>query len=133
MSHGNWSKASLDELLEYLQQQHCEIKGKLLELNTLIEQPNELPKDEYSSILKSLQVFFPTFKTELENHFAREENILIPYIYQMEEFSRNQSAKFEFYEGGIKNPISQMEYDHDQTENVMFEKFRSITKNYQLY
>ena len=50
----------------------------------------------------------------------------------MEEFSRNQSAKFEFYEGGIKNPISQMEYDHDQTENVMFEKFRSITKNYQL-
>jgi hypothetical protein len=42
MYHKNWSKASLIELLEYIEQHHCEIMEKVLKLQTLIEQAAEL-------------------------------------------------------------------------------------------
>ncbi len=132
MYRKNWSKASLIELVEYIEQHHRKIKDKLLKLLTLIEQAAELHKDPHSSTFGSLQKFYPVFKTKMENHFAKEEHILIPYIRQMDESNRNPGAKFEFHCSSIKNPISQLEYDHDQTENVMFDKLRTITNNYQL-
>jgi regulator of cell morphogenesis and NO signaling len=68
----------------------------------------------------------------MENHFEKEEHILIPYIRQMDESNRNPDIKLELQHSGIKNPISQLEYDHDQTENVMFNELRTITSNYEL-
>ena len=50
----------------------------------------------------------------------------------MDEFNRNPDAEFEFHLSSIKNPISQLEYDHDQIENVMFDKLHAIIYNYQL-
>ena len=131
MHRKNWSKASLIELVEYIEQHHREMKAKLLKLQTLLEQAAKLHKDGHSSI-NSLQEFFPVFKTEMENHFAREEHILIPYIRQMDEFDKSRGPKPQFHSGSVKNPISQLEYDHDQVENVMLDKIRTITCNYQL-
>ena len=132
MYRKNWSKASLIELLEYIEQHHCEIKEKLLKLQTLIERTADSQKDEYNSIFDSLRKFYPVFKTELEKHFAKEERILIPYIRKMDELFRNPDTKIEFHYSSIKNPISQLEYDHDQTEKVMFEELGGITCNYRL-
>ncbi len=132
MYRKNWSKASLIELLEYIEQHHCKISEKLLKVQTFIEQAAELQKDQYSSTFGSLQKFYPAFKTKMESHFAKEEHILIPYIRQMDESNRNPGTKLEFHLSSIKNPISQLEYDHDQIENVMFDELRTITSNYQL-
>ena len=132
MYRNDWSKASLIEVVEYIERHHCQIKAKLLKLPTLLEHAANLHKDEYGGIISSLQEFLPVFKTELENHFDREEHLLIPYIRQMNEFDKNRGVKPEFHSGSIKNPISQLEYDHSQTENVMFDKIRAIVDNYQL-
>jgi len=132
MYRKNWSKASLIELLEYIEQHHRRIKEKLLKLQTLIEQAAELQNDQHSNTLGSLQKFYPVFKTKMENHFAKEEQILIPYIRRMDESNRNPGTKFEFHTSSIKNPIGRIEYDHDRIENVMFDKLRTITNNYQL-
>jgi len=132
MYRKNWSNASLIELLEYIEQHHCKISEKLLKVQTLIEQAAELQKEQYSSTFGSLQKFYPAFKTKMEKHFAKEEHILIPYIRQMDESNRNPGVKLEFHLSSIKNPISQLEYDHDKIENVMFDELRTITSNYQL-
>ncbi len=132
MYRKNWSNASLIELLEYIEQHHCKISEKLLKVQTLIEQAAELQKDQYSSTFGSLQKFYPAFKTKMEGHFAKEEHILIPYIRQMDESNRNPGTKLEFHLSSLKNPISQLEHDHDQIENVMFDELRTITSNYQL-
>jgi len=132
MHHKNWSKASLVELAEYIEQHHSLMKEKLLKLQTLIEQAAGLHKDENYAIFSSLQEFFPDFKTKLEKHFDSEEQILLPYIRQMDEFDRNRGPKPQIHTGSIKNPISRMEYEHDQTESVMFKKIHTITGNYQL-
>ena len=129
MPRKNWSKASLIEIVQYIEQHHREMKAKLLKLQTLVEEAAKLHKDKQGSI-NSLQEFFPVFKSEMESHFAREEHILFPYIRQMDEFDKDRGPKHQFHSGSIKNPISQLEYDHDQVENVMLDKIR--TDNRQL-
>jgi iron-sulfur cluster repair protein YtfE (RIC family) len=50
----------------------------------------------------------------------------------MDDFDKNIGPKPDFQHSSVKNPISQMEYDHDLTENVMFDKLHAITHNYEL-
>ena len=70
MNHRNWARASLIELLDYIEQHHCEIREKMLKSQTLIEQASDSQKKEYGSAFDSLQKFFPDFKIKIENHFA---------------------------------------------------------------
>lgn len=132
MNNKNWSKASLIELVEYIEEHHCELNEKLQKLQILLEHATEQYKDKNGNILVPLQEFYVTFKDKMEHHFKKEEKILISYIRQMDDFDKNIGPKPEFQHSSIKNPISQIEYDHDQTENVMFEKLHVITHNYQL-
>jgi regulator of cell morphogenesis and NO signaling len=132
MHHKSWSNATIKELLEYIEQDHREIKERLLKLQTLIEQAAEQQNEPNSGTLGSLKEFYPVFKTKMENHFEKEERILIPYIRQMDESNRNPDIKHEFHISSIKNPISQIEYDHDEIERVMFAELSNITSDYQL-
>jgi regulator of cell morphogenesis and NO signaling len=126
MARKDWSKASEIELIEYIQQQHFVLREKLQKLQTLIQIA------ELSGTLNSLREFFPDFKNKMEKHFVNEEQTLLPYIRQMVDFKDNRGPKPQFHSGSIKNPISQMEYEHDLTENVMLAKIREITNNYQV-
>lgn len=129
MNNRNWSQESLIELTEFILQHHSQINAKLSALQTLLAQAAKLRNIEYRSI-SPLQEFFPDFKTKMEDHFISEEQLLLPYIRQMDEFDKNRGPKPEIHSGSVKNPISQLEYEHDMTENVMFDKIRTITGDY---
>ena len=132
MDKNKWSKASLIELIEYIEQHHCELKEQWQKLQSLLERAAEQHKDNHDSILISLQEFYVTFEDVMGRHFEKEEKTLFPYIRQMDDFSKKLGPKPEFQHSNIKNPISQLEYDHDQIENVMFDKLHAIIYNYQL-
>ena len=132
MDQNDISNTSLIELVEYIEQRHCVLNELLQKVQTLLEQVAEQHKGEYGSTLISLQEFYAAFKVELARHFVKEEKILFPYIRKMDDFDKDIGPKPDFQHSSIKNPISQIEYDHDQTENVMFEKLHTITGNYQL-
>ncbi|HBG77676.1 MAG TPA: hypothetical protein DDW84_02340 [Phycisphaerales bacterium] len=125
-----WSKASPEELLNFIEQDHHRIREKMSELQTLLEQLTGRYSDTINSMLNALREFLPAFKIGMEKHFASEEQILIPYIRQMDEFNRGAGAKPEFHRSSIKNPISLLEAEHDQTENVMFKNIHTIVSGY---
>jgi len=125
MYNKNWSRESLIELAEFILNHHRLMREKLLELQTLLQ-------EDKSGSIGSLRDFFPDFKTKLEAHFASEEQLLIPYIRQMDEFDRNRGPKPQIHTGSIKNPISKLEYEHYHTENVMFDKIRDLTGDYRI-
>lgn len=132
MSETNWSRTSLIEILVYIEQHHFELIEKMQKIQVLLEQVVELRGDNSDSALVSLQEFYTIFKDEMEHHFKKEERMLFPYIRQMDNFDKNLGPKPDFQHSSIKNPISQIEYDHDQIENIMLDKLRTITGNYQL-
>jgi regulator of cell morphogenesis and NO signaling len=132
MDYKNWANASEKELVEHIKKQHRQMKEKFLNAQTLLAGAVELHDERFSDILGPLREFLPDFITRLENHFAGEEKILLPYILELDAFNRHRGPKPQIHSGSIKNPISQMEYEHDQTESVMFNRLHSITGNYHL-
>jgi regulator of cell morphogenesis and NO signaling len=130
MHRQDWLKLSAEELLEFIEQDHHRIREKMSELQTLLQQSTGRYSDTINGILVALREFLPTFKIAMEKHFASEEQLLIPYIRQMDEFDRGIGPKPEFHRSSIKNPISMLESEHDQTENVMFKRIHIIISGY---
>ncbi|MDD5135541.1 MAG: hemerythrin domain-containing protein [Phycisphaerae bacterium] len=132
MDRKNWLDASEIELVEHIEKQHRQMTEKFLNAQTLLTVAIEQHNDQFSDILGPLQEFVPEFKTKMEAHFGSEEKVLLPYIRQMDNFNKGKGEKPVFHTGSIKNPISRMEYEHDLTETVMFNKIHSITGDYNL-
>ena len=128
----NWSALPLMDLVEYIEKHHLILKEKLVEVSQLMEQVVLQYGDKHADTVRALQDFFKTFKPGMEKHFDKEENILIPYIRQMDVFSRTGINKPDFHYSSIKNPISLIEYEHVNVENVSLYKLRTITGNYKL-
>lgn len=120
----------LKELLDFIEHDHHRIREKMSKLQTLLEQSTGRYSDTIDSVLNSLREFLPAFKIGMEKHFASEEQLLIPYIRQMDEFDRGLGVKPEIHRSSIKNPISLLEAEHDQTENVMFKSIHAIISGY---
>ena len=128
----DWSKTSLTELVEYLEKHHLMLRKMLLEISQLLNTGVIQHRVQLGDTLESLLDFFAEFRPEMEKHFEREERILWPYIRQMESFSQTGRDKPDFDYGGVKNPISLIEYEHDRIENVMLDIMHDIAGNYKL-
>ena len=120
------------ELIEHLEKHHLILKEKLVGASQLMEQIVLRYGDKHADTVRALQNFLTKFKQGMEKHFDKEEDILIPYIRQMDIFSRTGNNKPDFHYSSIKNPISLIEYEHVNVENVSLDKLRTITGNYQL-
>lgn len=130
MHRQDWLKLSIEELLEFIEQDHHRIREKMSELQTLLEQSTGRYSDTINDMLVALREFLPAFKIGMEKHFASEEQMFIPYVRQMDEFERGIGTKPEIHRSSIKNPISLLELEHDQTENVMFKRIHTIISGY---
>lgn len=127
-----WSKASVIEIIDYLEQVHQTIKNeKIPNLQQLLEKTIDTYKGKHSQMLKSLQEFFIMFKTDAEDHIKREEEILFSYIRKLEIYKRNGGAKPVIPFSSIENPISQIELDHVKLENALLETMGKIASAYQ--
>jgi regulator of cell morphogenesis and NO signaling len=68
--------------------------------------------------------------SELKVHLKKEENILFPYIRQLESSKASGSATPGGF-GSVQQPISVMENDHDIV-GVLAEEIRALSNNYTL-
>ena len=59
----------------------------------------------------------------------KEEQILFPYIRQIEAYANRNGPKPEVHCGSVANPITQMEFEHDNAGNALVE-MRKLTDNY---
>jgi regulator of cell morphogenesis and NO signaling len=90
----DWEIASLSELIDYFKQCHQFItKRRFPRVQELLQRTLDIHGEKYGKRLRSLQEIFLTFKSETEGHFAREEEILFPYIHQMEVYKINNGTK----------------------------------------
>lgn len=78
--------------------------------------------------LLSLQQIFHSLNSELKDHFAKEENILFPFIKQIAKAHREPhpviNAPF-----SIENPIRVMEEEHEEA-GLLLNKIQQLTHQY---
>ncbi|OHB51342.1 MAG: hypothetical protein A2Y10_04140 [Planctomycetes bacterium GWF2_41_51] len=122
-----WSKASLTELIDHLEQVHQIIKSeKNPHLQQLLDEILNTYTGKHREMLESLQEFFTIFKSEAEDHIKREEEILFSYIRKLEFYKTNDGTKPAIPFHSIENPISQIELDHVKLENTLLEAIDKI-------
>jgi regulator of cell morphogenesis and NO signaling len=112
-----WDEAPLDDLIRHiLTAYHAPLKEELPRLESMSRKVVEVHRDKRPEMLPELLAVFSGLKAELEQHMAKEEQILFPMI------QRGQGAMA----GG---PISVMEHEHDSAGRALH-RLRELTDGY---
>jgi regulator of cell morphogenesis and NO signaling len=125
--------ASLTELVDYLQGQHKKVLEKEIpEIDELFKNAATIQNEKFIKKIEPLADIFKFFKTEIENHFKREEGILFPYVRKMEIYEQKGGEKPQIPFKHLENPISRIEFDHDRLEHELLAKIRYLASDYKL-
>lgn len=127
----NFDAWSLDLLIDYIFKfHHNYIRTIGNEIYELLDKVVKVHGDT-DPHLKEVQSLFTASLVELNDHLAKEENILFPFIFEILEANQRGASLPEFHCGSIENPIRVMEQEHDD-EGVRFRVISELTNSYSI-
>jgi regulator of cell morphogenesis and NO signaling len=123
----DWSKATLSELCDDIEQTHHDfLRAELPRLSEIVDTVVATHSDRHPA-LAELQETFQQLCDELEPHMKREEEVLFPVIRLMEQSDIPMRPSFET----VVNPITRMEDDHSSVE-LALERLRNLTYGFRI-
>ncbi len=107
---------------------HAFLKKELPVIYERIEKVCDKHSGKYPEWIK-IKNKFTTLKSELEEHTAKEENVLFPYIKKLRD-AEDSGKEFQMPPfGSVDNPIKVMEREHTDAGNLL-EEIKSLTDNF---
>jgi len=120
----DWSKEPLTALCDHIQKSHHGyLREALPRLTALTEKVAERHGSRDKRLIE-LKNLYPTFRSNLEEHMAKEEDILFPAIRSLEGRGPIDSLAY-----GIAEPIKVMLADHDNA-GAALDQLRELTDGY---
>lgn len=117
--------ASLTELTNHIEQtHHAYLKTELPRLESLARKVARVHACKDSRLVE-VEAVFSAMKQEIEQHTMKEENILFPYMRQLDRGQYLSKAPF----GSVENPVRCMESEHNDTGEALL-KLRYLTDQY---
>jgi regulator of cell morphogenesis and NO signaling len=105
----DWTSISMSDLIDHiLETHHAYLREELPALSVLLEKVANHHGDAHQELLACLDVF-TAMRAELEEHMMKEEQILFPFVKELEQ-AQTMPA---FHCGSIENPISMMIHEHE--------------------
>lgn len=125
----DFQKATLSELVGHiLDRHHVYTKEEMARLEPLIDKVIVAHGGNHPE-LQGIGRLFQQLCADLKPHMFREEQILFPYIVEMERSAlENRSAPFAPF-GTVNNPIRMMMMEHDAVGDLL-RKLRALSSNY---
>lgn len=118
-SSTRWDEAPIEDLVQHiLDAYHVPLSEELPRLEAMTRKVTEVHGDKRPDTFPELLSVFVGLKTELEQHMAKEEQILFPMI------RRGQGAM-------AGAPISVMEHEHDAAGQAL-KRLRELTDGYEV-
>ena len=125
----DWRNAPLTELSQHIvDKHHAFTQAELKRLAGLISKVVAAHGENHPE-LAQVQMIFAGLSEELRSHMEREEQLLFPYIAEMEETARVKRRPPVPMFGTVQNPEAAMIMEHEAAGQA-FEKMREITKGY---
>jgi regulator of cell morphogenesis and NO signaling len=125
----DWSKTSLEDLINrILAQHHDYVKRELPRLDTLVQKVVAKHYTNHAELLH-IQIALQKLDQELTQHMAKEEQILFPYIANLERSLNGGGAKPQSCFGTVTNPIGMMMREHDVAGELLAE-LRQLSNNF---
>jgi len=115
---------SLTELADHIEEaHHAFLRSELVRIDEMTDKVVSA-HGERDPRLRDIRDTFLALRQELTSHMMKEEEILFPFVRQLEAGETPQ-----FGCGSIQNPIRQMEHEHD-IAGAALARFRSLTDDY---
>lgn len=128
----DWLTASLTELADHIERKHHSfMKQQLPRLQGLLAKVVKAHSQRHGRMLTDLQHTLEMLNSDIETHLAKEEEILFPFIRQIEAYVQENRPMPEMHCGTVQNPIGQMEYEHKQVAEAL-SRIKEITSNFHL-
>ena len=125
----DWRGVSLTELAQHIvETHHAFTRAEINRLTGMIAKVVAAHGQNHPE-LSRLQMAFAGLGEELREHMRKEEDLLFPYIVQMEEAARLKRQPPEPMFGTVQNPVAVMIMEHEASGQAL-EKMRETTKNY---
>ncbi len=125
----DFQRSTLSELIEHiLDKHHVYTKEEMARLGALIEKVLAAHGENHPE-LKGISGFFQQLCADLKPHMFKEEQVLFPYIIEMERCAvQSRPAPFAPF-GTVNNPIRMMMMEHD-TAGDLLRELRALSSNY---
>jgi len=123
--------ASLSKLIEYIEKTHHvftrdEIKN-LVPL--MIKVANK--HGEHNPHLFALEELFSELCADLAPHLLKEEQVLFPYIIELENYQNGKTHVSMPCFGSVNNPVGMMMREHDSAGDIL-RKMRKVSNDYKI-
>jgi regulator of cell morphogenesis and NO signaling len=125
----DWKAESLTSLINHIESKHHSFTREEMEgIEPLLEKVRSV-YGERRPELSEVQALFAELKRELLLHMKKEENVLFPYITQMETaVSKSLSAPMPMF-GTVRNPVRMMMSEHDGAGELL-RRIRQLTDDF---
>jgi len=125
----DWRNASLAELAQYIvDKHHTFTQAEIGRLTGLIAKVIAAHGGDHPELFR-VQTTFAGLSEELREHMRKEEELLFPYIAQMEEAARTRRRPPEPMFGTVQNPVAAMIMEHEGAAQAL-ERIRETTTDY---
>jgi regulator of cell morphogenesis and NO signaling len=125
----DWPEALLADLCTHIvATHHAYLRTEFPCLTLYIEKIAGVHGDEHPELAELGSVFGALY-AELENHMAKEEQILFPMITRMETAVGLNLTMPASHCGSVQNPIGQMEHEHEAAGGAL-RKMSELTDGY---
>jgi regulator of cell morphogenesis and NO signaling len=125
----DFAKATLTDLIGHiLDKHHVYTTEEMARLEPLIDKVISAHGENHPE-LRGVGGPFQQLCADLRPHMLKEEQILFPYIIEMEKaFLQNRPAPFPPF-GTVKNPVRMMMMEHETVGELLLE-LRAVSSNY---
>lgn len=128
----DWSTTSVTELVDHiLTTHHVFMKRELPRIDSLLAKVTAAHGEHHGEMLSELAATFLGLRDEIQQHLAKEEEILFPLITATDIFLSGNGERPGCHCGTVLNPIRQMEYEHENAGRALV-RIRELTDNYRL-
>lgn len=128
----NWTKEELTELADYiLEKHHTFMKRELPRLEGMLEKVLSAHGAHHGRMLHAVKRAYSLLRTDIEMHLLKEEQILFPAIKGIDAFVAGRGPRPAVHCGTIRNPIQQMEHEHDRAGQAL-QQIRKLTDDFSL-
>lgn len=128
----DWQAATLTDFVKHIEAtHHVFMKQALPRLGDLFAKVLKAHGARHGDMLTPLQATFQALRSEIEMHLMKEEQILFPYIRQMEASVGQTGRVPPMHCGTVQNPIRQMVAEHENAGEALA-RMRSVTGDYAL-